>query len=80
MDSSEPATYEIRIFGHLDSHWMQTFAGMTINHLPDGVTALEGLVQDQAALYGILSRIRDLGAPLISVQRHVIVENPSSKS
>lgn len=69
MDKAEPAVYEIRIFGHLDAQRMRSFEGMVITHLADGVTALVGPVQDQAALYGLLSRIRDLGAPLISVQR-----------
>lgn len=71
MDSSEPAIYEICISGHLDDHWMRFFEGMVITHLTDGVTALMGPVPDQAALYGLLSRIRDLGIPLISVQRQL---------
>lgn len=75
MDSSETAVYEIRIFGHLDGHRMRSFAGMTITHLPHGVTALTGPVRDQAALYGLLSRIRDLGVPLISVQRQLIEDD-----
>lgn len=69
MDSAEPTVYEIRISGYLNAQRMCSFEGMVITHLADGVTALVGPVPDQAALYGLLSRIRDLGVPLISVQR-----------
>lgn len=68
-ESTETAVYEIRVQGHLDSRRARRFTGMTVTHLPHGVTALVGPVLDQAALYGLLSYIRDLGAPLISVQR-----------
>lgn len=61
--------YEIRIQGHLESQRARQFEGMTATHLPDGITALVGPVPDQAALYGLLSRVRDLGVPLISVRR-----------
>lgn len=67
--STETAVYEIRIQGHLDTRRARQFEGMTISHLPDGVTALVGPAPDQAALYGLLSRLRDLGVPLISVQK-----------
>lgn len=76
MDSAEPVIYEIRISGHLDDHWMRVFEGMAITHLADGVTVLVGPVPDQAALYGLLSRIRDLGVPLISVQRQPTEDPP----
>lgn len=67
--STETAVYEIRIQGYLDARRARHFEGMTITQQPDGVTALVGPVVDQAALYGLLSRLRDLGVPLISVQR-----------
>lgn len=67
--SPKTVVYEIRIQGHLDAQRAGRFEEMAVTHLPDGVTLLVGPVRDQAALYGLLSRIRDLGAPLISVQR-----------
>lgn len=70
MDRSpETAVYEICIQGHLDKRRARRFEGMTLTHRPDGTTLLAGPVLDQAALYGLLSRVRDLGTPLISVQR-----------
>lgn len=65
----ETAVYKIHIQGHLDSHRVRRFAGMQITHLPEGITELTGPLLDQAALYGLLSRIRDLGVPLLLVQR-----------
>ena len=61
--------YEIRFKGHLSSYRTQMFEGMEMVQGPDGETALAGPVIDQAALHGILNRIRDLGVPLISVKR-----------
>lgn len=61
--------YRVRIKGHLDLAWAGDFGGMTLRHLDNGVTLLAGPVADQAALHGILARIRDLGLPLLSVQR-----------
>ncbi len=69
MDTPQPTLYEIRIQGHLDSHRAEWFDGLTLTQLPEGITALTGPVIDQAALHGVLSRIRDLGAELISVHR-----------
>lgn len=65
---SEPAVYEIHIAGYLDRRRVRQFGGMTATRLPGGVTALVGPVADQAALYGLLGRIRDLGAPLLLVR------------
>jgi hypothetical protein len=62
-------TYEIIIRGHLDPRRAHWFEGMTLIPLPSGETKLTGEVRDQAALYGMLSRIRDLGLELISVRR-----------
>jgi hypothetical protein len=59
--------YEIRIEGRLDQRWTARFDGLSMRHDPDGTTVLSGLVTDQAALHGLLSRIRDLALPLIAV-------------
>ena len=66
-DHHKPGCYEIRIKGHLDSHWAKRFDGMTITLQDNGETLLTGLVIDQAALHGLLKKVRDLGMPLISV-------------
>ena len=60
-------TYRIRIKGHLAAHWAEWFDGMTITHLDNGETIIEGAVIDQAALHGMLNHIRDLGLPLLAV-------------
>ncbi len=61
--------YTIRIKGHLDPQWSDWFAGLTITHDPKGETILAGPVPDQSALFGILIKLRDLGLPLIAVNR-----------
>ena len=66
---SEQGLYEIRIVGHLDSRWAARFEGMSFTHRSDGTTILHGPVVDQAALHGLLRRVRDLGLPLVSVTR-----------
>ena len=63
----EPGWYEIRLQGRLDDRWTAWFDGMSIEPAPDGVTVLRGPIVDQAALHGLLARLRDLGVPLISV-------------
>jgi hypothetical protein len=65
-DPSKPTIYQIRIKGHLDSQWTDWFEGLTIT-LENGDTILTGPVVDQAALHGLLKKIRDLGMPLVSV-------------
>ncbi len=65
----EPELYEIRIKGHLDDRWADWFEGLTFTLVRDGTTLLDGPLTDQAALHGVLNRIRDLGLPIISVQR-----------
>jgi hypothetical protein len=65
----EPVVYEIRIKGHLDRRWAEWFEGMVITPEDDGETLLVGPVADQAALHGLLRKVRDLGLPLISVTR-----------
>jgi hypothetical protein len=59
--------YQIRINGHLDSQWTDWFGGLSITLEDNGDTLLTGLVVDQAALHGLLKRVRDLGLPLVSV-------------
>ncbi len=61
--------YEIELKGHLDAKRMHWFAEVEIRLLPDGRTVLRGAVTDQAALYGILNRVRDLGLPLLAVRK-----------
>ena len=68
-DHYEPELYEIRIKGHLDDRWADWFEGLTFTHESDGTTILDGPLTDQAALHGVLNNIRDLGLPIISVQR-----------
>ena len=62
-----PGRYEIRLKGHLDSRWTAWFDGLTLTHDSDGTTIIHGLVPDQAALHGLLQKVRDLGLPLVSV-------------
>ncbi|MBN1995322.1 MAG: hypothetical protein JW953_21720 [Anaerolineae bacterium] len=60
--------YQIRLKGHLGSQWADWFEGLTIRLEDNGITLLTGPVIDQAALYGLLKKVRDLGLPLLSVQ------------
>ena len=66
-DHHEPGRYEIRLKGHLDDRWATSFEGLSFSHARDGTTILAGPVVDQAALYGLLRTVRDLGLPLLSV-------------
>jgi hypothetical protein len=59
--------YEIRLQGHLQSRWAAWFDGMTLTKSSDGTTVIHGLVADQAALHGLLQKVRDMGLPLVSV-------------
>ena len=63
-----PELYEIRVVGHLSKNWAARFEGLSMRHEPKGETVLSGKL-DQAALHGVLIRIRDLGLNLISVKR-----------
>lgn len=64
---SQHQCYEIRLKGHLDARWANRFEGLTITLEEDGDTLLTGPVIDQAALHGLLKRVRDLGMPLLSI-------------
>jgi hypothetical protein len=61
--------YEIRIQGRLDDRWSTWLDGLTLSQTDDGTTVLRGLVTDQAALHGLLHKLRDIGLPLVSVAR-----------
>ena len=69
LDPSQPIVYQIRIKGHLGHQWTDWFEGLTITLKEDGETLLTGPVVDQAALHGLLKKVRDLGMPLLSVNR-----------
>ena len=75
-DPSQPTVYQIRIEGHLGPQWTDWFGGLTITLEEDGDTLLTGPVVDQAALFGLLRKVRDLGMPLLSVIR--VVPGPST--
>lgn len=68
-DHHEPGHYEIRIRGHLDDRWTDWFEGLTITLNDNGETLLTGPIVDQAALHGLTKKVRDLGMPLLSVNR-----------
>ncbi len=68
-DRAEAGRYEIRLAGHLDAHWTAWFDGLTVSRAPDGTTVISGSIPDQAALHGLLQRVRDLGMPLVAVVR-----------
>ncbi len=61
--------YEIRLQGHLDARWAAWFDGLALTNENDGTTLIRGRVVDQAALHGLLQKVRDLGVPLVSVTR-----------
>jgi hypothetical protein len=65
----EQAVYQIRVRGIVDELWSDWLASLTITPQADGSTLLEGPVRDQAALHGLLNKIRDMGLPLLSVER-----------
>ena len=61
--------YEIRVKGHLDARWSAWFDGLELSLESDGITVIQGVITDQAALHGVLQKIRDLGLELVSVSR-----------
>ncbi len=68
-DPGQPLVYQIRIQGQLGREWTDWFGGLTITLEDNGETLLTGLVVDQAALHGVLRKVRDVGMPLLSVSR-----------
>jgi hypothetical protein len=63
----DPGRYEIRLKGHLDARWAAWFDGLSLTRDSDGTTLIHGPVTDQAALHGLLQKVRDIGLPLVSV-------------
>ena len=66
-DGHEAGRYEIRLKGHLDPRWTAWFDALSLTHDGDGTTVIRGPVADQAALHGLLQKVRDIGLPLVSV-------------
>jgi hypothetical protein len=66
-DPGQPTIYQIRVKGHLGSQWTDWFGGLTVTLEDNGETLLTGPVVDQAALHGLIKKVRDLGMPLVSV-------------
>jgi hypothetical protein len=64
-------TYRLRVSGRLDDRWSEWLGGLAVQRQTDGTTVLVGPVVDQAALHGVIARIRDLGLPLLSVNREI---------
>ena len=64
-----PGLYQIRVSGHLDRRWAAAFADLRLIQEQDGTTVISGIRDDQAALHGLLRKVRDLGLPLVSVTR-----------
>ncbi|MEU4293589.1 hypothetical protein AB0E63_35655 [Kribbella sp. NPDC026596] len=65
---NDPRCYELRLQGDLDPHWSTWFGGLALTHDPDGTTTLRGPITDQSELHGLLTKVRDLGVVLISLQ------------
>jgi hypothetical protein len=66
---AEPDGYEVRLQGHLDARWAAWFDGLSLKRETNGTTVIRGPIPDQAALHGLLRKVKDLGLPLISVTR-----------
>jgi hypothetical protein len=81
----EPSRFEIRVKGHLESRWAAWFDGLSLTQELDGTTIIAGTVPDQAALHGLLQKLRDVGVPLVSVtpvdrEQNVPASDPHSIS
>lgn len=77
---TRPQVYQIRLKGRLSHEWSDWFDGMTITQADGDETLLTGLVADQAALYGLLRKVRDLGLPLISVRQVDLGQNDTAEN
>ena len=77
-DPSQPKIYQIKVEGHLGRQWADWFGGLAITLEDNGDTLLTGPVVDQAALYGLLKKVRDLGMPLVSVNRVELSQTDAS--
>lgn len=75
-ERDHPVLVVIRVRGRLDARWVTWFSGMDVTPDADGTTTLRGVVADQAALHGVLSSLRDLGIPLLSVLAGVPSADP----
>lgn len=75
-EPDETSHCEIRLKGHLDARWAAWFDGLTLSNESDGTTLIQGPVLDQAALHGLLQKVRDVGLPLLSVQH---VDQPTTR-
>src|SRR6185369_16037920 len=73
--TSRTTTYEVRLAGHLDEHWATWLDDLALVRHDDGTTVLTGPVSDQSQLHGLLARVRDLGAPLLSLRA---LDSPAS--
>jgi len=73
MTASRTLTYELRVAGHLDDHWSAWLGELTITRHSDGTTTLTGPVADQTQLHGVLARLRDIGATLMSLN---VIQGP----
>jgi hypothetical protein len=69
IDLGQSMVYQIRVEGHLSQQWTDWFGGLIVTREENGDTLLTGPVVDQAALYGLLKKVRDLGMPLVSIKR-----------
>jgi hypothetical protein len=81
MKGGRMAVYEIRVNGHLDGRWSEWFDGLTISNVENGDALLWGEIVDQAALHGVLNKVRDLGLPLVAVNNMgPTIEEPASST
>ena len=69
LEGGKTAVYKIRVKGHLEGHWSEWFDGLVISNLKNGEAVLSGEIVDQAALHGVLIKVRDLSLPLLAVSR-----------